>query len=321
MKRLKKINELNILVVGDIIIDRYIMAGRVGQSAEADVPRLTDLRTTESLGGAGNVVANLRAFGAKSQIASIIGDDDLGRRIRQMLSTTNCDGLLVDPNRKSSLKIRITDADFNQFLALDDHDTHPPNATTRTNFLNILEDLMNSGIFNAVILQDYDRGCLDRQTITYILDKCTNMGITTISDPKYRNFEVLSHADIFKPNLNELRHAAGRTVLPDIEDLHRTIQDLGISSSCQRLFVTLSENGIYYFSEGKSAISSAEKIDHPDVSGAGDAVLAALAVGHHLGLENKAMARLGNAVGAAICREKGVSAIDPHDAIQIVSSL
>jgi rfaE bifunctional protein kinase chain/domain len=298
---------LRILVVGDIMLDRYLK-GKVSRiSPEAPVPVLLYEGTEDGLGGAGNVALNLQTMEVKTHIASLVGSDTDGDRITELLRQaeigTEC--LLADSNRITTLKTRVVAAN-QQLLRVDREDLNDINPDQESELLLRINELMSQYHFDVVIMEDYNKGLFTPKMITGIIDLARSADSLTCVDPKARNFLMYRHVDLFKPNLLELRSNVPMEVNLDKESLNKACHYLLEKLDCRRVMVTLSESGIFIADQNNSAWIKGHKRAISDVSGAGDTVISIAALGLATGLRLKEIASLANLAGGIVCEYPGV---------------
>ena len=179
----------NILVIGDVMLDSYVL-GKVNRiSPEAPVPIISLDKTENRIGGAGNVALNLKYLGANPIIASVIGEDAEGKTLSALFDKREIatDGLIVSSKRKTTVKTRVISSK-QQLLRIDSEDTHPLNPSHEKELLSKIESLLKEHI-DAVILEDYDKGVLGSNSIQKIISMSQDMDIPITADPKKDNFQ------------------------------------------------------------------------------------------------------------------------------------
>lgn len=296
-----------ICIIGDSMLDRYIVGSSPGMTPEARVPLVREIRKEDRPGGAANVALNLKALGAKPQLISLIGNDEAGSTLRKLLKSKAIPHeLIIDLKRQTNLKSRIVDEEFNQFLRLDSEKTHAINKSQENLMIAILDKHLSGTRTDAVIIQDYNKGLLTPRIIKQIQQRCKEISIPLLVDPKHENFELLSNCTLFKPNLKECRD-----YLNDAESRADSICKHLVDrlEQAQNIVITLASKGMYYSDRKHSGRIPAHRLGHADVSGAGDTVIAALAIFLLEQYPLKEMVSLANKAGALSCMAKGVSAI------------
>jgi D-beta-D-heptose 7-phosphate kinase/D-beta-D-heptose 1-phosphate adenosyltransferase len=292
---------LRVLVVGDIMLDRYL-SGEVSRiSPEAPVPVLHAAAHRRALGGAANVAAGVRALGASCRLVGVIGDDAAGTHVRRLMERRDIpsDGLVVDPSRPTTVKLRVL-ARHQQILRIDRESTHAVDEGIASALLERAGARLAE--VDVLVLQDYDKGSLLVDIAAPLLAEARTRDIVSIVDPKLRNFFMYPGCDLFKPNGTEVAAAIGREGPPETPDELRAV---ATRVGCRHLLMTLGERGMCLLEEGSRAVeripSRAREVY--DVSGAGDTVTAALAVAFAAGATPSEAALLANfAAGLSVAR-------------------
>jgi rfaE bifunctional protein kinase chain/domain len=309
-------SENKILVVGDVVLDFYLF-GQINRiSAEAPVP-IVDIEEEEyRLGGAANVALNLVGLGAKTSLLTMIGEDESGKKVIQLLKENGIktNHVLTAKNRTTSLKTRIFD-DERQVVRFDKEDDSDLNKEQEQELLDEFTAIVKKEKYDAVILQDYNKGVLTKKIIRQILLLTTKLNIPVIVDPKEYNFFEYQQIDLFKPNLKELADALKIKIDPkNINSLRKAAEELKRKNRFDNLMLTLGANGIFiYQSNGESFIVPAKAIKTADVSGAGDTVVSIAALGLANKWPLKKVAQSANLMAGKVCRKVGVSPITLKD--------
>ncbi len=303
-----RMQELHVLVVGDVMLDNYWWGDVERISPEAPVPVVALQRRESRLGGAANVALNCRALGAHVSLASVTGDDAEAGILQQLLHEADIrtDLLMHSPRRITTTKTRVVsrnqqmlrlDAEVNE--ELDTQDEHP--------FIDIVLKFLQREKPQVVIFEDYNKGVLKENVIRHILAHCNEIGIVTAVDPKKANFLAYRNVTIFKPNLKEVREGLG-VRLSQIQEpeLNRTHDLLHEQLQHQVTFITLSEHGVFYNDSQKNGLIPSHRRNIADVSGAGDTVIATAALVYALTHDAALMSAVSNIAGGLVCEEVGV---------------
>ncbi|EJP74518.1 D-glycero-beta-D-manno-heptose-7-phosphate kinase [Campylobacter sp. FOBRC14] len=263
--------KVEILVVGDLMLDHYIWGSCDRISPEAPVQVVKIAKETHRLGGAGNVVQNLLALGAKVSVASVVGDDEVGLRIKNMLSELGAGGglILSEKGRESSIKSRVM-ASHQQVVRIDKESAVKINLESEL-VQKVTENLKN---FSVVLLSDYGKGVLSDKVCQDIINECVRLGIPVLIDPKGNDYSKYKNATLLTPNRKEASEATG-IAIKNTSDLRAAIMKLKNELNLKYSIVTLSEEGIALFDK-ELEIFPAEAKEVFDVTGAGDTVLATL---------------------------------------------
>lgn len=302
--------KLKVLIIGDAMIDTYTYGEVRRMSPEAPVPVLTRLGQESRLGGAANVALNIQALGATPILCTVIGQDDAGAELIQLLKSQDIssEGVVLSKNRPTTVKNRIV-AGSQQLLRIDRESEESLDMSERGTLLERITRMLAES--DMVIFQDYDKGCLNGSLIAEIIELARQRLLPIAVDPKQKNFWAYSGATLFKPNLQELRSGLKR---PELLADHASL--LSAADSLQRrmevgsLLVTLSGKGIYYHTSEEHGVIPAHLRSIADVSGAGDTVIAVASLCHALGLSMRIVAELANLGGGIACEHQGVVPVD-----------
>ena len=273
------IQDSHILVVGDVMLDRFI-DGHVSRiSPEAPVPILEKSATKQMPGGSANVACNLAFLGAKTTLIGAIGDDEAGQILIDELGKNPSIEFIpqIVEGRPTTLKTRYRAAG-QQILRVDDEDTSPLASNAAKAMLSQVETCLKSTpAINVVVISDYAKGCLTPAVIQKIVALCKTAGIKTVADPKLADFSAYHGVDILTPNLSELR-AASDITLTEIEDITKVAHDFVARYELGAILATLSARGmVLTAADGTTIHGAATARDVFDVSGAGDTVVATVA--------------------------------------------
>ncbi len=304
--------DLNVLIIGDVMVDRYL-SGTVDRiSPEAPVPVVRVREEENRPGGAANVALNVRALGAEPILLSVVGQDEAGRDFTDELLPglgISTAGILSSQERRTTLKTRVL-AQRQQLLRADFEDTQDLSAREEAALLQRLEKLLTDRPPDVIILQDYNKGVMTAGVIETVMRRAEELGIPTAVDPKDRHFWAYRGATLFKPNLREMQAQLDRPLVPTLaalDDADRLLRErLGNRYS----MITLSEHGIYVSDGTESSISPTAARAVADVSGAGDTVISVVACGLARKLPPAELARLANLAAAQVVGKSGVVAVD-----------
>jgi rfaE bifunctional protein kinase chain/domain len=260
----------NLLVVGDVMLDRYWFGDSDRISPEAPVPVVQVSKVDERLGGAANVARNVAALGANTTILGVVGEDEAGNRIGELLRQSGVNSQLeVDPQVPTTVKLRVI-ARQQQLIRLDFEET--PSQTALEQKLARFEKALVSA--DVLVLSDYGKGALSQ--VAAMIEYARAQNKVILVDPKGEDYEKYRGATVITPNRSELRQVVGRWA--DEDDLTRRAQDLRRSLGIEALLLTRSEEGMSLFTDQGVSHVRAQAREVFDVSGAGDTVIATLAV-------------------------------------------
>ena len=312
-----KIKSSKILVIGDVMIDRYIIGDHNRDSPEADCAILNYSRTEDRLGGAANVAYNLSQLNQEVTLLSVTGDDEGAAILKNLCSTNriNCHAL-IDPERPTTIKTRYVNDAYKQYLRLDHETTQSISTEIENNLINRITEISKSGI-ELIIIQDYNKGLLTNRIIDFLQSVCKENNIRLSVDPKHKNFRALSDCDLFKPNLKELEHQYGRKINVNKDEIKNVLKKLDMDKA-NAVYVTLADKGIYFQQGDDYGIINGLTVTDPDVSGAGDTVISVLSILLLHGLSCNDMAAISNKCGAYVCKEQGVYFVKNTDFQELI---
>jgi len=301
-QRLAELKTPRVLIVGDVMLDRYV-AGEVSRiSPEAPIPVLAASSSEEKLGGAGNVAFNLRSMDAEVELVGVIGDDGWGRQLRDILSEAGigAEGLVVDAGRPTSLKTRMVSG-VQQMLRVDWEDASALSGDAQAAVLERAKSQVAA--CDAVVLSDYGKGVLTSDVLRAVIDAARASGTPVLVDPKGSDFAKYRGATLITPNRKEAEEALGRK-LPDLAAVAAGAEELIGVSELDCAIITLGAEGIYYRTkDGRDGREATRARAVFDVTGAGDTVVAQLALylaaGYDLGV---AVALANHAAGVVVAR-------------------
>jgi len=318
-----KFNGLRILVIGDVMLDAYVM-GKVNRiSPEAPVPIVSLENEDARIGGAGNVALNLLALGAKPIICGVIGEDFSGDKLLNLFEKNgiSTDGLVKSMVRKTTVKTRVI-SNKQQLLRIDSESTFSLLESEEIKLNNTIQNIINQGI-DGIIFEDYNKGVLTDSVIQNTIKIAKEKDIPTAVDPKKENFLSYKGVSLFKPNLKELKE--GLNLNFDFNS-NKDLFEKGIEVLEEKLqneisFVTLSENGVFIKNQTEKYYVPAHMRSISDVSGAGDTVIAVATLCLISGASTKQIAEISNLAGGLVCEKSGVVSISKNDLLKEVSEL
>jgi rfaE bifunctional protein kinase chain/domain len=302
-----RFEELAVLVVGDVMIDRYLTGTVDRISPEAPVPVVHLQEVEDRLGGAANVALNIRAMGATPILCSVIGKDENAEKFLQLLpgNRLSSEGILSSEYRQTTVKTRVLAAS-QQLLRVDREDTHNLSPEEETLFLEKVKSLIDSANIDVILFQDYNKGVLSPRVIREVTLESLKRGIPTIVDPKKANFLSYKHVTLFKPNLKEVREGIPQQIEVTESSLQKASQYLRNQLGNRFTLITLSEKGVFVDNGEEGKIYPTIPRNIADVCGAGDTVVSVAALGLSLGLKIEDIALLSNLAGGQVCEQVGV---------------
>ncbi len=296
-----------VVVVGDSMLDRYLIGSVSRISPEAPVPVVLYEHTEDRLGGAANVALNLRALGAEAILCTVVGQDAEGEAFRALLPEAQLTtaGLVQIPYRHTTVKTRVL-GNNQQMLRIDREHVHDLNAYEERRFIEHVQSVMEAHPVQALIFQDYNKGVLTPNVIRSLIEHAKKKDIFTAVDPKKANFFTYVGAGLFKPNLKEVRDSLPFAVEPTVTSLRTAAIFLRDRLRCSKIMITLSEKGLFLDDENGAHLYPTAPRKVADVSGAGDTVISVATLSVTAGLEPRIVATLSNLAGGQVCEFPGV---------------
>ncbi len=318
---IEKFNGLKVLVVGDVMIDAYYFGKVERISPEAPVPVVAVEKKENRLGGAANVAMNLVALGAKPVICSVVGEDNDGKDLIQLFEKAgiSTQGIVRSKDRITTVKTRVI-SQQTQMLRIDSETTKSISEVESYSLVEKISQLLIDA--DVLVFEDYDKGVLTPENIRQITEKAKASGVSVVVDPKKRNFNAYYGADLFKPNLKELKE--GMKI--ELDDTNKKAFEVAVTKLMQdmqlkTIMVTMSEKGVMISDGNSFEYIPAHLRKIADVSGAGDTVISVACLCMALGLANKQIAALSNLAGGLVCEEVGVVPIDKNKFLQEIEEL
>lgn len=310
---LGRAGEARILVVGDLMLDRYVTGTVDRISPEAPVPVVLVEEESVAVGGAANVAANVTALGAECGVVGCTGRDGAGDDLRRALESlgVRTDGIVATDERPTTVKTRIL-ARRQQVVRVDREVESDVSGSLAEAVSRAIRDQAAGS--DVLVLEDYNKGVLVAAVIRAAMDVAAEEGIPVVVDPKRRNFFAFAGATVFKPNAKELADALGDYLHPDDPDwMEDTRQRMG----CENLLLTLGEQGMALQTGSGTSIRipTAARAVY-DVSGAGDTVTAVVAVALAGGGTPAEAALLANHAAAVEVGKTGVATVSPEEILE-----
>ncbi|MFV5215719.1 D-glycero-beta-D-manno-heptose-7-phosphate kinase [Azonexus caeni] len=298
---LEKLSQVRLLVVGDVMLDRYWFGEVSRISPEAPVPVVKVERMEERLGGAANVARNAASLGARTTLLSVVGDDDAGRALSRLLAESEIAAdLKIDRQIDTTVKLRVIGRQ--QQLLRIDFETAPSHEVLDAKLAEYERRLADCDI---VILSDYGKGGLTH--ITEMIRLARLAAKPVLVDPKGDEWEKYAGATVITPNRSELRDVVGRWSSEQMlfDKAEKLRGELGLEA----LLVTRSEEGMTLFADGQTFLQAAQAREVFDVSGAGDTVIATLAVMIAAGADWAEAIRIANIAAGIVVGKLGTAVV------------
>ena len=311
---IKRMQASRIVVVGDIMIDRYLIGETERLSPEAPVPVVTVRERHAALGGAANVAANVAALGARCLLVGVVGDDSDGATIRQELAVARLEDrhVVTLAGRPTTSKTRII-ARSQQIVRIDDEVDTLLDGADLARVIRVAREALADA--DALLLEDYNKGALAPPLIASVMEVAKRRGIPIVVDPKYRQFFEYAGATVFKPNRRELESALGAAV--DLKDA-RALPEVLARLKVDNLLVTLGAEGMLLVTkDGRPTRIPSIAREIFDVSGAGDTVTAWLGTALAAGASLREAAQLANYAAGVEVAKPGVATVSPDEVLAV----
>jgi D-glycero-beta-D-manno-heptose-7-phosphate kinase len=312
LQLIHRMKSSRVVVIGDIMLDRYVIGDTERLSPEAPVPVVTVRERHAALGGAANVAANVAALGAGCLLVGAVGDDGDGAAIRQELAVARLEDrfVLTVAGRPTTSKTRIV-ARAQQVVRIDEE----VDSLLDEPDLSRLEAAAREALADAdaLLLEDYNKGSLSPGLILAVMEIAKRRGIPIVVDPKYRQFFEYAGATVFKPNRRELESALGAAV--DLQS-GNALPEVLTRLKVDNLLVTLGSEGMVLVTKdgGLTQIPSIARQIY-DVSGAGDTVTAWLGTALAAGASVREAAQLANYAAGVEVGKPGVATVTPEEVL------
>ena len=317
---IQNFSQQNIVVLGDLMLDEFIWGEVRRISPEAPVPVVEVKRESWHLGGAGNVVSNLLALGAKASPIGLIGDDAAGRRLREAFAVRQAttEGLITDPTRPTTVKTRIV-AHSQQMLRTDRENRNPISASNEDRIHAAFQQALATA--NAVIISDYDKGLLTPTLLQSTITATQAQGKPVCLDPKIKNFLHYRGVDVITPNQLEAERAANLEIL-DEASLRQAAQRIRELLACRNVLITRGEHGMSLLAadDTLTTIPTVAREVY-DVTGAGDTVIATLTLALAAGAQLHEAALLANHAAGIVVGKVGTATLTQTELFDSLADL
>lgn len=314
---LSNAQQARILVVGDLMLDRYIkgIADRI--SPEAPVPVVSVHQRHSQLGGAANVAKNISSLGANVMLGGVIGDDPSTSTFIGLLKQTPIqpDLIIQDDNRRTSTKTRLI-AQNQQMIRYDEEDTHPIDLSKEIDFLNKTKRILDRKDLDCIVISDYNKGFMSEHIIKQLIQMGNQYQIPVIADFKPNKLHQYVGVHTVKPNAKEATAMTGINVQDDL-NIENALNSLKKSLNCQRVIITRGEKGIYSLDESNQFFNHEAYCRHVyDVTGAGDTVISVVAIGTAIKQPLEKIIPIANKAAAIAVSQVGTVSVSGTDLSQ-----
>ncbi|MAL79241.1 MAG: bifunctional heptose 7-phosphate kinase/heptose 1-phosphate adenyltransferase [Sneathiella sp.] len=319
LKIMDKLADIEALVIGDVMLDRFVYGRASRISPEAPIPILSITHQSQMPGGAGNVVRNIASLGGRARLVSVVGEDAEGIELEALFKTHNAmmPHLVKSVGRPTTVKTRFI-ADGQQLLRGDHEASHPLQPKTAGNVLKTFQEVAASA--DIIVLSDYAKGVLSDTVLRHVIAHAKGKGIPVIADPKSRDFSRYAGVTLLTPNRKEMVAASGMPCDTNYQ-VEEAARSLMAKAGISAILVTRSEAGMSLVTADEAHHIRAEAQEVFDVSGAGDSVVAALALAVAAGASLKDAARIANLAGGIAVSKSGTAAVTKAEVKQSLHNM
>jgi rfaE bifunctional protein kinase chain/domain len=243
-------------------------------------------------------------------MCSVVGDDADGQTMLRLLSDQgiNSTAVIQSKDRKTTLKTRVI-GNHQQLLRVDQEQTNDITSQEEQQLIAAISSMLDKG-YDAIIFEDYNKGVLTEKVITEVISIAKKKGVLTTVDPKFKNFLAYKEVSLFKPNLKELQDGLNRIIdTSDRQDFEQAVNELQSQLHAEKVFVTMSELGVFIQDQSSNHYIPAHLRSISDVSGAGDTVISVATLALVAGCTAQQIAEVANLAGGLVCEYPGVVAI------------
>ncbi len=301
-----------IIVVGDVMLDRFLI-GRVSRmSPEAPVPVVVYDHDEYRLGGAANVAHNVRALGASVDLIGVVGADESGARLQAELAVRgiHSSGLITDSDRRTTTKMRVVTERNQQVARIDYESDHDAKSEVEEALMAQVAARARSA--QVILVSDYQKGAITRQSMAQLVSFAHTNGLPVIVDPKVPHIDYYADATLVTPNHVEAESATNIRIATD-EDARRAAAALRQRLRVENVVITRGEHGMWVSQAGVDGHLPAAARQVADVTGAGDTVIAVLALAIAAGGTLVEAARLANQAAGVVVGKFGASTVTPQE--------
>ena len=307
-----------VLVLGDVMLDRYLYGDVTRISPEAPVPVNCIESQKDTLGGAANVAHNLARLGCQTFLAGLVGHDHYYRILQHRLEKLSLatDGL-IEGRRKTTAKIRVI-GDHQQMIRLDFEETTPIEKESEAALLQYVLAKLRAGL-DCIIISDYKKGICTESLCQQVISLAHEVGSPVLVDPKGSDWQRYAGCDYITPNIKEVREAVNQRIKNDDEELHKAALFIKQKYGVKNVMATRSEKGLSLFLSDRDIHIPTLAQEVFDVSGAGDTVIAGFAAGLAAGLDLEDVAYLANMAAGIGVGKSGTYAVSREELLRVLN--
>ena len=318
---LNDISRVRILVVGDVMLDRYYYGEVTRISPEAPVPINHVTSTKDTLGGSANVAHNLALLGCRTSIAGFAGNDYHCQTLLDKFTARGIDYKgIIRREAPTTTKLRVIGG-HQQMLRLDFEDTEPVGEHYAERLVDYVEQSLQSGL-DAVIISDYGKGACTEEVCVRIIDECHSMAVPVFVDPKGVEWVKYAGADYITPNFKELNAVLSKPIRNRDEYIEQAAREAMDRYNVKNVLATRSEYGMSLVQPEEGIVHIPTKAQEVfDVSGAGDTVISVFALGISGGLKPVEAAYLANLAASVVVAKLGTYAVSNQELQKVLTDV
>ena len=309
----ENISSKTAIVIGDIMLDTYLFGDSSRKSPEAPVNIVNVEKKENKIGGAGNVACNLKSLGFKTFLFGFIGNDENGKTINSILKKYKIPiSGLIKTSCKTTNKVRIINTETKkQLLRIDQEEINYKQSDEKNTLFELIKNKIHLADF--IIIQDYNKGLLDKDLIKNILLLASKHNVSVMVDPKELNLLEYKNVKLFKPNLLEAEKLLSKKIILENKFLKKDLEKIKQKINCEYVLITLGKDGLCIYGDNLFYREKGINNEIVDVTGAGDSVICLAALGFCAKLEIPEIAKLANYSGYISCQNSGTYSIKHED--------
>ncbi len=311
---IERMTESRVIVVGDVMLDQFIF-GHVGRiSPEAPVPVVTYNHEQHRAGGAANVALNARGLGAKVELVGVVGEDEAAGKLKDLLRAAEVAprGLVTDLDRRTTTKVRIVTTRNQQVARVDYENDNEVGRAIEDAVADVISARSNGA--GAIVVSDYLKGVVTRRLMAHVIATAQRRAIPVLVDPKIPHLEYYAGASLVTPNNHEAETATHLRIRSD-EDARNAARVFRERARCEGVLITLGEHGMWLGHDLAEGHLPAAAREVSDVTGAGDTVVATLALAMASGATWAEAAQVANEAAGIVVGKFGPATVTPGELV------
>ena len=308
----------SVVIVGDVMLDQFLV-GRVERiSPEAPVPIVAFEHEENRIGGAANVAHNVASLGGRVRLVGLIGDDAAAGRLAAGLREAgiSADGLVVDRSRPTTTKVRVVTTRNQQVARIDYENDHEPSGAAEAALIE--QALAGAGRAGAVVVSDYLKGAVTAALMAALVARARERRIPVLVDPKIPHLDYYRGATLVTPNHHEAE-VATHSRIRGHDDARRAARAFRRRADCGGVLITRGEHGMWLLDDEHDGHLAATAREVADVTGAGDTVIATVALALAASASSAEAARLANQAAGIVVGKFGPAAVSPAELVQVMT--